>query len=79
MRCIHCRAAMQKGVAPFHVGRKVYHLTLDAVLAWACEQCGEAYFEEREIDTIQGLVSSLEEKVHALALRAWSVRRDIRS
>ena len=70
MRCIHCRGAMKKGVAPFHVDRKGCHLTLDAVPAWVCEQCGESYFEEKEVDTIQGLVSSLEEKVHALALRA---------
>jgi len=61
---------MKKGVAPFHVDRKGCHLTLDAVPAWVCEQCGESYFEEKEVDTIQGLVSSLEEKVHALALRA---------
>lgn len=61
---------MKKGTTPFHVDRTGCHLTLDAVPAWVCEQCGEAYFEEKEVDTIQHLVASLEEKVHALALTA---------
>ena len=39
---------MKWGMAPFHVDRKDCHLTLDAVPAWVCEQCGEAYFEEKE-------------------------------
>lgn len=70
MRCTHCRGTMKKGTTPVHVDRKGCHLTLDAVPAWVCEQCGEAYFEEKEVDTIQTLVASLEEKVHALALTA---------
>jgi uncharacterized protein with PIN domain len=40
---------------------------LDAVPAWVCEQCGEAYFEEKEVDTIQDLVRSIEAKAEALA------------
>jgi hypothetical protein len=40
---------------------------LEAVPAWVCEQCGEAYFEEKEVDAIQDLVLSLETKVDALA------------
>jgi uncharacterized protein with PIN domain len=40
---------------------------LDTVPAWVCEQCGEAYFEEREVDTIQDLVRSIESKAEALA------------
>jgi uncharacterized protein with PIN domain len=40
---------------------------LDAVPAWVCEQCGEAYFEEKEVDTIQDLVRAIEAKAEALA------------
>jgi hypothetical protein len=39
---------------------------LEAVPAWICEQCGESYFEEKEVDAIQDLVLSLETKVDAL-------------
>ena len=47
MTCIHCRGEMKRGAAPFHIGRKGCHLMLDEVSAWLCEQCGEAYFEEK--------------------------------
>ena len=40
---------------------------LDAVPAWVCEQCGEAYFEEKEVDTIQDIVRSIEAKAGSLA------------
>ena len=41
MKCIHCEGQMKKDVAPFHIDRKGYHLSLDAVPAWVCGQCGE--------------------------------------
>ena len=43
---------------------------LDAVPAWVCKQCGEAYFEEKEVDTIQDLVGALEQKAQELVLTA---------
>ena len=39
-----------------HVDRKGYHLSLDAVPAWVCAQCGEPYFEGREVDSVQRLL-----------------------
>ena len=70
MKCIHCRGEMKKGTTPFHVDRKGCHLMLEAVPAWVCDQCGEAYFEEREVDAIQELVTSVELKAHALTVTA---------
>ena len=70
MKCIHCQGQMRKSTTPFHVDRNGCHLMLDAVSAWVCEQCGEAYFEEKEVDAIQDLVSSIELKSQALALTA---------
>ena len=67
MKCIHCQGQMRQATAPFHIDRKGCHLMLDTVPAWVCEQCGEAYFEEREVDTIQDLVRSIESKAEALA------------
>jgi YgiT-type zinc finger domain-containing protein len=61
---------MKKSTTPFHVDRKGCHLVLDAVPAWICKQCGEAYFEEKEVDAIQELVRSLEQKAQALSLIA---------
>lgn len=68
MKCIHCQGEMKMGATPFHIDRRACHITLDAVPAWVCQQCGEAYFEEREVDAIQELVKTVEEKAGALAI-----------
>jgi hypothetical protein len=41
-------------------------VTLDAVPAWVCEQCGEFFFKEKEVAAIQALVEAVEEKTEAL-------------
>ena len=66
MKCMHCRGEMKPGSTPFHVDRKGCHVTLDEVPEWVCEQCGEPYFEEKEVNAIQALVEALEEKAEAL-------------
>ena len=66
MKCMHCRGEMKLGTTPLHIDRKGCHVTLDRVPAWVCEQCGESYFEEKEVTAMQALVEALEEKAEAL-------------
>ena len=68
MKCIHCRGEMKRGTTPFHVDRKGYHILLDSVPAWVCDQCGESYFEEREVDAIQDFVRVVERNAGLLAV-----------
>jgi len=68
MKCMHCQGQMKRSTAPFHVDRKGCHLVLDAVPAWVCEQCGESYFGEREVDTIQELIQLVDEKAQTLTM-----------
>ena len=70
MKCIHCQGQMKRGTTPFHIYRKGCHLVLDNVPAWVCQQCGETYFEEKEVDAIQDLIMSVEEKAQVLAMTA---------
>lgn len=70
MKCIYCQGEMKKGSTPFHVDRKGCHLTIDEVPAWICDQCGEPYFEEKEVDTIEELVLAVEQKMQKLDLAA---------
>lgn len=70
MKCIHCQGEMKRGTAPLHIDRKGCHLTLEAVPAWVCTQCGEAYFDEKQVDAIEDLVESIEQKTEALASEA---------
>lgn len=70
MKCIHCQAVMKHGTAPLHIDRNGCHVTIDNVPAWVCQQCGEAYFEEQEVDTIQDLIRMVERKANKLTLSA---------
>jgi YgiT-type zinc finger domain-containing protein len=67
MRCIHCQGKMEWRSAPFQIDRRGYHLTLEAIPAWVCVQCGEAYFEEREVRHIQEFIREADEAAGQLA------------
>ena len=67
MKCIHCSGAMRRSTAPLHIDRHGYHLSLDSVPAWICGQCGEPFFEEREVDAVQGAIQTLDEQTRGFA------------
>ena len=66
MKCIYCQAEMQKNTAPYHIERKGYHLFLEKVPAWLCSQCGEPYFEEKEVEEIQSAIRELDKHANKL-------------
>jgi YgiT-type zinc finger domain-containing protein len=68
MKCLYCQGQMKKGTAPLHIDRHGCHLMLERVCAWVCEQCGEAYFESREVDAVQDILRSIDAKASALEL-----------
>ena len=70
MTCIHCQGLMEKGTAPFHIDRNGYHLLLDTIPAWVCQQCGEVYFEEAEVDSIQSLIRTMDTQLEKLPISA---------
>ena len=70
MKCMFCQGTMGRGAAPFHIDRRGYHLVLDEVPAWVCNQCGEVYFEEAEVDSIQSVIRAVDERVEKLAVPA---------
>lgn len=70
MKCIHCRGTMERKAAPFQVDREGYHLTLQGVPAWVCSQCGEAYFEDRQVDQIQAVIRAVDETARQLVVPA---------
>ncbi len=58
---------MERGTAPFQVDKEGYHLTLEAVPAWVCTQCGEVYFEEREVEEIQKVIQEVDHHAEKMA------------
>jgi len=67
---MYCQGQMVRGAAPFHIDRKGYHLLLDSIPAWVCGQCGEVYFEEAEVDSIQAVIRAVDEQAEKLAVSA---------
>lgn len=70
MKCSHCQGKMERKTAPFQISRKGYHLMLNAVPVWVCQQCGEVYFEEAEVESIQTALQKLDEQAEKLAVAA---------
>lgn len=75
MECIHCKGRMKRGTAPFSLDRTGYHVSWDAVPAWVCTQCGEPFFESREVDLIQRALTELDRESAALASAGSSVSK----
>jgi len=72
MQCLHCKSRMKKGVAPLTIDRKGFHLSWDALPAWVCEQCGEPYFEAREVESIQSVLRAVDREMELLRAGAAS-------
>jgi len=70
MTCIHCQGKMERKTAPFQIDRQGYHLVLEVVPAWVCTQCGEAYFEPQEVDRIQEVIQTVDQRTKELAASA---------
>lgn len=67
MKCMYCQGQMERKTAPFNINRQGYHISWDAIAAWVCNQCGEAYFEAKEVDQIQKALSALEKETAELS------------
>lgn len=62
MDCFHCKGKMVKGNAPFSADRNGYHISWESVPAWVCTQCGEALFEENEVNHIQKALKHIDQE-----------------
>jgi YgiT-type zinc finger domain-containing protein len=57
---------MKRGKAPFEIEKDGYRLRLEHVPAWICTQCGETYFEEKEVNSIQKVIQAVETQTEHL-------------
>lgn len=64
MKCLQCQGTLKRGLAPYTINRKNYHLIIDQLPAWICEDCGEPLFEAEEVDVIQEIVKSTDNKLN---------------
>ncbi|MFH1561790.1 MAG: type II toxin-antitoxin system MqsA family antitoxin [Nitrospirota bacterium] len=62
MECLYCKGEMDKNKTTYSITRKGYHLLIEDVPSFVCEQCGEPYFGEEEVDAIQDLIQDMDRK-----------------
>lgn len=66
MECFHCKGKMISGHAPFSADRNGYHIVWESIPAWVCPQCGEALFEENEVNHIQKALQNIDSETLSL-------------
>jgi YgiT-type zinc finger domain-containing protein len=65
---IHCKGTPVREKVSYAATRKGYHLIIDDVPAWVCEQCGEPLFDEETVDAIQEVLRGVDVRLGRLAL-----------
>jgi YgiT-type zinc finger domain-containing protein len=66
MNCMQCSGEMEKSTVTYTVDRKGYHLFLEEVPAYVCSQCGERFFGEDEVSSIQNMLRQMEFELEGL-------------
>lgn len=61
---------MENAAVSYTVDRKGFHLFIEKVPAYVCSQCGERYFEEKDVEAIQNMIDTLEEKLKKVSVAA---------
>ncbi len=59
MECFYCKGNLLHKEISYTATRQGYHLIIDDVPAWVCEQCGEPLFDEPTIDVIQDMLRAV--------------------
>lgn len=68
MKCLYCKGTLARKKVSYTATRKGYHLIIDDVPAWVCEQCGEPLFDEKTVDLIQEMLSEVDFRLEKLAV-----------
>lgn len=66
MQCLHCQGTLVRQKISYTVNRKGYHLIIDDVPAWVCQQCGEPMFDEATVDLIQEMLGEVDARLTQL-------------
>jgi YgiT-type zinc finger domain-containing protein len=68
MECLYCKGKLVRKKVSYTATRKGYHLIIDDVPAWVCEQCGEEFFDDETVDTIQDMLREVERGIKRLSV-----------
>lgn len=73
MECLYCKGTLVRETVSYTANRKGYHLIVDDVPAWVCEQCGEPLFDEATVDAIQQALQGVDEHIEKAVLSSAEV------
>ncbi len=68
MECLYCKGQLRRTKVSYTATRNGYHLIIDQVPAWVCEQCGEPLFDEETVDAIQEMLREVDLRLEKLAI-----------
>jgi YgiT-type zinc finger domain-containing protein len=63
MECLYCKGTLIRKRVSYTATRKGYHLIIDDVSAWVCEQCGEPLFDEETVEAIQRVLQGVDARL----------------
>ena len=66
MHCVYCKGMLTRKKVSYTATRKGYHMIIDDVPAWVCQQCGEPLFEEQAVEAAQGILHEMDLRVTSL-------------
>jgi YgiT-type zinc finger domain-containing protein len=67
VECLYCRGTLIRKRVSCTATRKGYHLIIDDVPAWVCEQCGEPLFEKETVEAIQQVLQGVDARLEEVA------------
>ena len=70
MECLHCQGQLVQKRMSYTANRNGYHLIIDDVPAWVCEQCGEPMFDEETVNIIQAMLREVDKQLARLTTLA---------
>ena len=70
MECPYCDGYLMPGKTSYTINRRGYHLIIDDVPAYICEQCGKPLFTEEAVQLVQQMLQDLDLHRHELSMIA---------
>jgi YgiT-type zinc finger domain-containing protein len=67
MACLYCSGKLKRDKINYTVNRHGYHLIIDDLPAWVCDQCGEPLLDVVTVEAIQTMLQTLDQQVHKVA------------
>lgn len=66
MECTNCQGQLVRSQISYTANRQGYHLIIDEVPAWVCEQCSEPLFDAETVDVLQAMLHEVDKRLARL-------------